>query len=356
MPDAKPVNTQINRRLFSNDSRQFIGSAGTGNAQTTHRGLNRLDTVNLIVHYGQRKPRQAFSSDFYLRHRLMRPNTPYQFATPPLAIGGVGGSGTRLITEILQDLDFFMGSDLNGPRDNIAFSFLLKRAELWPLADHEEEVEEALDIFFNAMYFHQPLSHRQSEFITKLGSIGRPPHNTQWPRDRADKLLADSDGESIREHWGWKEPNTHIFLPLLVNHVPDIKYIHVVRHGLDMAFSDNQSQAQLWGQALTGRQLDATNPTDAFTYWCASHERVISIGKKMGPRFFLLNYDNFCQQPEEEFERLVDFLAITVSESKKLAAIESVKPPSSIGRRHAQQRLSINRDQRRLLTEMGFET
>ena len=286
----------------------------------------------------------------------MRPNKPYEFATPPLAIGGIGGSGTRLITEILQDLNFFMGSDLNGPRDNITFSFLLKRAELWPLADHEEEVKQALDIFFNAMYFHQPLTTQQREFITKLGSIGRSPHAQQWPGDRAEKLLAGVESETTVKHWGWKEPNTHIFLPHLLKYVPGLKYIHVVRHGLDMAFSDNQSQAQLWGKAITGRELDVKNPQDTFSYWCASHTRVISTGKEMESRFYLLNYDNFCKQPEDELDRLFEFLAIDTSHSQKLGAVEKVKPPSSIGRRHSQPRLSINQEQRQLLTDMGFET
>ena len=34
-------------------------------------------------------------------------------ARAPVAIGGVGGSGTRLIAAILRRLDYYMGDDLN---------------------------------------------------------------------------------------------------------------------------------------------------------------------------------------------------------------------------------------------------
>ena len=32
--------------------------------------------------------------------------------TPPIVIGGVGGSGTRLVAQCLNDLKFYLGNDL----------------------------------------------------------------------------------------------------------------------------------------------------------------------------------------------------------------------------------------------------
>ncbi len=59
-------------------------------------------------------------------------NTP-----PPVVIGGVGGSGTRLIAQILKDLGYFMGNDLNEANDNLLFPLLFKRIEI--LSSSEEE-------------------------------------------------------------------------------------------------------------------------------------------------------------------------------------------------------------------------
>ena len=42
--------------------------------------------------------------------------------------------------------------------------------------------------------------------------------------------------------WGWKQPNTHVLVPLLAQCIPQMKYIYMVGNGLDLGFSYNQSQ------------------------------------------------------------------------------------------------------------------
>ncbi len=44
----------------------------------------------------------------------------------PVAIGGVGGCGTRLIAEMLMRVGFFLGSDLNESLDNLWFTLAFK--------------------------------------------------------------------------------------------------------------------------------------------------------------------------------------------------------------------------------------
>ncbi|MEH6610844.1 MAG: sulfotransferase [Halioglobus sp.] len=278
------------------------------------------------------------------------------FDSPPVAIGGVGGSGTRLIADTMMQLGFQLGTDLNGPRDNLAFSFLFKRAELWPLDDHREELNQALDLFFNAMYFHRPLTMQEREFITKLALIGRPPHAADWPSARAAALLQPSTGQTRPKLWGWKEPNTHIFLPALIERVPGMKYIHVVRHGLDMAHSDNQSQLLLWGQALTNKTLSKPNPGNSFEYWCAAHERILRIGATMESNFYLLNYDKFCSKPERELEKLLQFLQLKPEVQSINKILREIEAPASISRHRKQARLAITDSQRDLLVRLGFNT
>lgn len=45
----------------------------------------------------------------------------------PVAIGGVGGSGTRVFAEILRGFGFYIGDCLNGALDNLWFTLLCKR-------------------------------------------------------------------------------------------------------------------------------------------------------------------------------------------------------------------------------------
>jgi len=41
---------------------------------------------------------------------------------PPIVVGGLGGSGTRVIALMLERLGFFMGDDLNHAHDNMTLA------------------------------------------------------------------------------------------------------------------------------------------------------------------------------------------------------------------------------------------
>ena len=45
----------------------------------------------------------------------------------PVVVGGIGGSGTRVFAQLLRDLGFDMGSDLNESLDDLGFTALFKR-------------------------------------------------------------------------------------------------------------------------------------------------------------------------------------------------------------------------------------
>jgi hypothetical protein len=47
-----------------------------------------------------------------------------------VAIGGVGGSGTRLGAALLQVLGYYIGDDLNESLDNLWFTLLFKRRSI----------------------------------------------------------------------------------------------------------------------------------------------------------------------------------------------------------------------------------
>ncbi len=43
-----------------------------------------------------------------------------------LSVGGVGGSGTRVVAGLAESFGYFMGDDLNESKDNLAFTLLFK--------------------------------------------------------------------------------------------------------------------------------------------------------------------------------------------------------------------------------------
>ena len=272
------------------------------------------------------------------------PDLPGSY-THPVVIGGVGGSGTRLIARCLDEFGFFMGSDLKEAYDNLWFTLLFKRIEILNASD--EEFNELIEIFLEGMIGSKNFTEKQIDLINHLASAGRENHSvawlkkrvrtllsrqkTNWLKNRARTLLSKKMKARSNAGWGWKEPNSHIILDRLKVRFRDMKYIHVVRNGLDMAHSRNQNQLKLWGQHFIGEDYDIS-PYWSLKYWCIIHRRVLETGRSMGANFLFLNYDNFCLNPESGMTELCEFLGLDAAGMPESRLLELVHVPDSIGR------------------------
>ncbi len=226
----------------------------------------------------------------------------------PVAIGGVGGSGTRAVASILRSLGYCIGADLNSANDNLWFTLLFKRPELLSVPPEHADFERSALLFRAAMLGGNVLSAEQRQWVFSLTG-DRSQHPSAWLQQRAHSLIAAA---ATRRHapsrWGWKEPNTHVMVDRLVRHFPEMTYIHVMRNGLDMAHSSNQNQLCLWGRFFFGHDNYTMDPYWSLKYWCLVHRRMEAFGKRMGARFLLLNYDDLCLHPARALEQLLGFL------------------------------------------------
>jgi hypothetical protein len=256
----------------------------------------------------------------------------------------VGGSGTRVVAEILSTLGFYIGSDLNEASDNLLFTLLFKRPK-WLLAHHKNraEIETGIHLFHKIMTGGDSLSGEELRFLARacgsmalhgnnVGGTGRGP----WVLRRIWNLLAKDEGYTDRHiGWGWKEPNTHLFIQNLANTFEDFKYIHTIRNGLDMAFSKNQQQLYNWGPLHdVPRPTKAEDePAASFKYWVRANENVARIGEQLGDdKFLLVNFDELCLTPKPWVDRIISFLGIKPDEARYNEALKLPKPPKSMGR------------------------
>jgi hypothetical protein len=248
--------------------------------------------------------------------------------TKPVVIGGVGGSGTRLIAQCLKKAGFHIGTDLNDANDNLWFTLLFKRIEI--LSSSEEEFDALVEILLNAMIGDRNFTRQQIELIEALASEDREQHSAFWLRQRAKSLLFDKQGIKEKEKWGWKEPNSHVVLNRLIDRIGNMKYIHVARNGLDMAHSKNQNQLKLWGRYFLNEEFNIT-PYYSLKYWCIVHKQVIRMGESLKDNFLFLNYDHLIVNPKKVIKELLDFLG---EESKSLTSqlVALVKRPESMER------------------------
>src|SRR5437764_5229198 len=138
----------------------------------------------------------------------------------PVAIGGVGGSGTRVVAEILRGLGYHIGDDLNSAADNLWFTLLFKR-RAWYLSrrNRSRSVAVGARILEKAMLGEPSFDAHERMFLLRAaGGIALRGHDREghdrgrWPLTHLRSLLAAPGPAPGSLGWGWTEPNTHVFL------------------------------------------------------------------------------------------------------------------------------------------------
>jgi hypothetical protein len=264
----------------------------------------------------------------------------------PVVVGGVGGSGTRVVAEIMRHLGVYTGAVLNRAGDNKWFSLLCKlpRFSLEPSAPDAELFDRAVGLLERAMTGQLGPDRADRRLISQLiERWARMKRRHPLPDDRTDEWVRDHAAslQSSREEcpegapmWGWKEPNSHLFLPHLGRHFGDrLHYVHVIRHGIYMAHSRNQAQAMRWRSqfGLTECASQPT-PTESLDYWIASNELAVSRGRAMPEgSFLLINHDDLCARPREGVTRFVEFLGFSPSRADMEFLVSLPERPKSAG-------------------------
>lgn len=276
---------------------------------------------------------------------------------PPVVIGGLGGSGTRLAAELLRIAGFYIGSELNSANDNLWFTILFKRIEI--LSASEIEFSYLLEIFLQLMGKASPeelslLSPTQEATIRFLAAKPRDDISESWlERWRSAEPIPLPNHSENKKPWGWKEPNTHLVLEQLLERLPSMKYIYVVRHGLDMALSENQHQLKLWGDYLLGIKHEIS-PFYSLKYWRKAHERLAQVRRLKPDNIYILNYEKLCSEAHQQIASLLEFLCISDKDLHE-QMLACVSPPASIGRHKHFDRSFFDANDIDYVASIGFD-
>jgi hypothetical protein len=240
-----------------------------------------------------------------------------------VAIGGVGGSGTRLGAALLQMLGYYIGDDLNDALDNLWFTLLFKRRSI--LLECESDLSGLIALFFSRMSGETNFSEEQRARVLRLAHDERLQHPQSWLAQRAESFLRCTGSGVIDRPWGWKEPNSHIIIDHLFERRADLHYIHFTRHPIDMALSANQNQLQNWGPIILNRDV-ANEPRESLAYWCAAHRRVSGIMQRYAERTMVVDYDRLCIDPTKEGVRVARFLDVSLSDEDRARFCDLIDP------------------------------
>ncbi len=272
----------------------------------------------------------------------------------PVVIGGLGGSGTRLVISLMRRMGVFVGGEMNESLDNLWFSLLFVRRSI--LLKSDRDMERLCWIFTNAMRHGVEVSTELREMLDEARNNDRTPVlPPELLEGAVESLLRVPAKDRRHEHWGWKEPNSHILLPQLEQNFPQMRFVYVMRNGLDMAFSENQNQLRyLWGDLLLEGASEPT-PANALKYWVAAHRRMMGFQDRLGDRLHFLSFDRLCQDPEGELEALREFVGIPISKKAIVELAATVRAPQTSGRFRGRDLSQFDPEDIAYVQEMGFE-
>ncbi|MGH3013317.1 MAG: sulfotransferase family protein, partial [Gaiellaceae bacterium] len=218
----------------------------------------------------------------------------------PNAIGATGGSGTRVVARMMREGGMFTGADLNAYEDALPFGAYSDR---WI-----------------------------NEFV-QAGGQPAPPELLARMRGDLDALVRAHLGDlppSARV-WGWKEPRSIYLVPFYDAAMPSLRFLHFLRDGRDMAFSENQNQLVKHGDALLGDDLrKEKTPVRSIAVWSRVNSAAADYGEtRLGERYLRVRFEDLCAEPAETVRRIYDFFGL---DGDAEAAAAAVRPPDTLGR------------------------
>jgi glycosyltransferase involved in cell wall biosynthesis len=241
----------------------------------------------------------------------------HQELAPPVIIGGTGGSGTRVVARIVRAAGTYIGTRLNESEDSVDFA-------------------EFSDKWINR-YIRQPLD---------------PLTDTEM--DQMQKDFA----ECLRRHrlelgdanlpWGWKEPRSIYLLPFFHDLFPQLRFIHLVRDGRDLAFSPNQNQLRKHGQTFfEDKLIDAPQAVRTVALWSIVNLAAASYGEgNLGQHYLRLKFEELCSTPEVAARQIFSLLGSSSADTS--SAIAEIRCPETIGRWRSE-------SDRNLLAEIEYQ-
>jgi Sulfotransferase family len=241
-------------------------------------------------------------------------------AAGPGVIGATGGSGTRVLARIVQRGGMFIGTDRNRSEDALDFGALSDR-------------------WVNAV----AAGERPPELVAELRALVA---RQARARDAAHRA------------WGWKEPRSIYLVPLLDKELPGFRFLHLVRDGRDMAYSDNQVQLRKHGDALLGQGAGMTETLRSISLWNDVNLRAADYGEeRLRARYLRLRFEDLCREPEAAVREIFGFFGLE-GDVERIAA-EEVAAPETLGRWRLQDASAVGALERRAgaaLARFGYQS
>jgi hypothetical protein len=157
----------------------------------------------------------------------------------PIVVIGMHRSGTRLLVDVLDKLGVFMGADRQGDAESVTFMMI-----------NEWLLHQCGAFWSEPMSAHFTLS--QPEVVAELAAATRRTLAAQLDRYAGPTGWHLEGRATELPAFGWKDPRNTFTLPVWKQVFPNLRVIHIARHGVDVAASLARRHAESLRAATGG--------------------------------------------------------------------------------------------------------
>ena len=274
----------------------------------------------------------------------------------PIVVIGMHRSGTRLLVEILDKLGVLMGADRQADSESVTFMLI-----------NEGILHQCGALWSEPMSAHFLLS--QPDAVERLAPIACEALGAQLERYAGPSRWHLDAGRKELPPFGWKDPRNTFTLPVWKHVFPNLRAIHIVRHGVDVAASLARRHAEAL-RAATGESVPSAltvirddalgvlssrrgwTLAEALTMWEQYVEKARQESAALGERALEIRYEELLTRPAHVIPTIARFCG--VSAPARGASIGGLEPSRAFAFRRSPQLVAFAGSAREALARYGY--
>jgi hypothetical protein len=266
-------------------------------------------------------------------------------------------SGTRLLVEILDRLGVFMGADVQADSESVAF-MLINESILHQCGAFWSEPMSAHFTLAQPDVAEQLATSAREALVAQLDKYAGP---SGWHREAGAKELPA---------FGWKDPRNTFTLPVWKHVFPNLRAIHIVRHGVDVAASLARRHAEAL-RAATGESVPSAltvirdhalgvlssrrgwTLAEALTMWEQYAEKARQESAALGERALEVRYEDLLTQPDRVIPAIAKFCRVPAPVRHE-ALLDGLEPSRAFAFRRDPELVAFAGSVREILARYGY--